>query len=115
MMNKGYILVYTLCILLSFTSILSIKYTYTKSYLETIKASEIIMERLKAEKAILDEILYYLYVYDDDDIEFYYEDYNFFVEIDDEVVKIDVSGQEEYTITLKYNDDCVCFVEILYD
>lgn len=113
-MNKGYILSFSLVVLLMFTSILSIKLNDVKVYYNLVEASDRIYKRLNSEKAILDEILFRLYLFDYDDFTFEYNDSMFIVNVDEENIIISVESELIYTISLKYNDECLCFIEILY-
>ena len=71
--------------------------------------------RLSAEKEIFDEILFRLYIYDYDDFEHYFEDYEFVVKMSQTNIIVDVIYEQEYTINLTYVDECLCFTEILYN
>lgn len=113
-MKKGYILIFTIYTLLFSSIIFTVKFNDLKMFYNVENESENIYKRLRAEKYVFDEILSNLYIYDDEDFELYFEDYYFYTTIDDTEVKISVEGLLEYTINLKYNDDCICFIEILY-
>ena len=113
-MNKGYILSFSIVVLLIFTSILSIKLNDIKVYYNLTESSQEIYKRLNAEKAIFDEILFRMYVFDFDDFIFEYDDFNFIVNVDEINIVISVESSLNYTISLKYSEDCFCFIEILY-
>lgn len=114
-MRKGYILTFSIYILIVTSGLLAIKLSEVKTLYEVSNESQHIYTRLAAEKAVFDEILYNLYAYIDDDFEFNTENYFFTVSINDTDIKITVEGELEYVINLTYNDDCVCFIEILYN
>ncbi len=71
--------------------------------------------KLSAEKEIFDEILFRLYIYDFDDFEHYFEDYEFEVKMSETNILVNVNYDQNYSINLTYKDECLCFTEILYN
>lgn len=114
-MRHGFILSFTLYLLLIVSVISTAKYESVKNLAVIEKESEQIYRRLRAEHEVFDEILFNLSLYIEEDFEYYSDDYSFYVSINQEDVKLKVEGIEEYSIKLKYNDDCICFIEILYN
>ena len=114
-MRHGFILSLSLYLMLIISLLVSSRVDVVKSLQDLEEKSVEIYQRLACEREVFDEILFNLSVYLTDDFEFNTAYYTYFVKIQDEDVSIDVYGREEYSIKLKYNDDCICFMEILYD
>lgn len=74
-----------------------------------------IYDRLRAEGDLFEEILFNASLYVTNDFEYDSKEYLFLVKFDGDDISVDAIGLENYKIKLKYNDECVCFVEILYD
>lgn len=113
-MNKGYILSLSLMVLMISSFFLSYKISVNKSLIKISEGSDKVYLRLKNEKEILDEILFRLSLYDSDNFEYLIDDITYVVEINEEEVNILVNELNKYEIKLKYSDDCICFIEILY-
>lgn len=113
-MKKGYILALSLKILIMVSAVYLIKYNQVTTVYNLYNESDMLYERLKAEKYILDEILFRLYIYDFDDFDDGYDDYLFEVKMSESNVVIEVAGDEVYYIDLVYEDECLCFTEIMY-
>ncbi len=114
-MRKGYILSLSLYVFMTVSIITSIKLLHLKQLHEISIVSEKVYRRLSSEKEVFDEILFNLSLYEDDDFEHVTSDYTYDIRISKDDVIIYATGEEDYTISLKYNDECICFVEILYD
>ncbi len=113
-MNKGYILTLSLAVLLLSSFFLSYKIGVNKSLIKITEASDKVYLRLQNEKEIIDEILFRLSLYDTDNFDYTIDDLTYEVQISEELVNIYVNELNKYEIKLKYSDDCICFIEILY-
>lgn len=113
-MKKGFILIISVKVFLIATTLYLIRYKNVYTYTSIVNESEYMYKRLRAEKAIFDEVLFNLSLYDEDDFTYFYDEYFFDVTIKDNEVKIKVESEITYTINLTYDDDCVCFVKIAY-
>lgn len=113
-MKKGYILGFSLKILLMISAVFLIKYNQVYTTYNLYSKADYFYERLAAEKFIFDEILFRLYIYDYDNFDDEYSDYLFDVKMSENKVSVEVLSEEYYHIELEYVDDCLCFTNILY-
>lgn len=113
-MNRGYILVFSLIVLIISSSILTISLQDLRVASDLLSKTSHINERLEAEAWIVKEALFYASFELDDEISETYGDYDFLIEIIDHNITINVSGKENYLISMQYDSDCACFIEILY-
>lgn len=113
-MKEGYIFALSLKLLIIVSSVYLIKYNQTMTTYSIYSESELVYERLAAEKEIFDEVLFRLYVYDYDDFIYSYYDYLFDVKMSETEIIINIEEPEEYVIKVAYLDDCLCFTDILY-
>ncbi|NLY63227.1 MAG: hypothetical protein GX074_05155 [Erysipelothrix sp.] len=114
-MNRGYILVLSLITLLMSSIFLSLAIANTKEEMEFVAESKLLSERYEAERWIIAEALFYASFELDDEISETYGDYVYLIEIEANAIKILVSGKEEYAISLRYDSECTCFKDILYE
>lgn len=113
-MKKGYILALSLKLLIIVSSVFIIRYNQVRTTFNVYSDVNFLYSRLAAEKHIFDEILHRLYIYDDDNFIDMYEDFHFDVEISETNITVKVNHLNQYKIYLTYEDDCLCFTEILY-
>lgn len=113
-MKKGFILTLTIQILLIASIFLTLRLKNIKTYVSILNEIDYIYERLEAEKALFEEILFNLSLYINEDFEFFYNDYFFDVKILFNDIKVDVIGDDFYVINLVYDDECICFIDITY-
>lgn len=113
-MNKGYILSLSLICLLITSVVLSIIVDQVKSLQIITSQLSMLYERLDGERWILDEAIFYASFEEDDEITEMWEDYTYIISINDDKVEIKVEGEVEYTIIIKYDTNCSCFVDIKY-
>ena len=113
-MKRGYILALSLKLLIIVSGIFLITYNQVITTNNIYKESNFIYARLEAEKFIFDEILYRLYIYDYDSFLIIYKEFDFDVKMGEQNIIVSVSHDDQYQIKLAYDDDCLCFTEILY-
>ena len=89
-MKKGFILTLTIQILLITSIFLTLRLNNIKTYVSILNESDYIYERLEAEKALFEEILFNLSLYINEDFEYFYNDYFFDVKILFNDIKVDV-------------------------
>lgn len=114
-MKKGYILLLSLQVLLIASLALSIKFNQVKMLKDVTDLNKLLKKRLESEKTLFDEINHKFFIKEQSDFERNINGYIFKVVFENEQSNVFVSGNEEYTIKLTYNDDCICFLEILYN
>lgn len=102
----------SLRILIIITSLYLINYSYTQTLYNVYSDVLLIYKRLEAEKDLYDEILFRLYIYDFDDFDYVYEDYEFKVKMSETNINVKVLSPDEYVIDIIYADDCLCFTSV---
>lgn len=113
-MRNGFVLALTLYILLFVSLFATVKQTQTEILKQLHEEAHFIYRRLFAERQVFDEILFKRSLLVTENFDYYTDDYEYFVANDNDDITITVKGIEQYTIKLKYDDDCICFKEILY-
>ncbi len=113
-MNKGYILILSLITFLIVTTLFSTTYLRVHQLKRLSDDGETIYRRLESERLLFDEILFRKSLDIQDDFVFFTNYYDYNIKIYDDDLKVYVNGLENYTMWLKYDDNCICFIEILY-
>lgn len=113
-MNKGYIVSLSLICLLISSIVLSVLIDQVKTLEIIMSQLTVIQARLDGEQWILDEALFYASFEEDDEITEMWNDYTYIISVIDNKVEITIEGDVEYTMIIKYDANCSCFVDIKY-